>query len=206
MNLKKILPELQKVLAEKGLSEPNELQQESWSSIKSGADCVLIAPEGSGKTTTLALHLIQKLRSAEGESTRALLIVKDKDNVSQTVNLLSELAQYTNLRIRGVHEKGDIDYDKNQISLGLDLLVGTTVKINELFASAGFNLTTIRLIAIDDADEIFKSRQEAIVNRLAESVSRSQYLFACSYPTERLEIMADKIMTEPVFFELGEDE
>lgn len=206
MNLKKINPNLQKALQDQSLDEANDLQEHSWSSIKSGADCVLISPKGSGKTTTLAINVIQKMSKAEGESTRALVFVEDKEAVLKTVNLFQQLAQYTNLRIFGVHEKGDIDYDKNHISLGLDILIGTPVKINELFSGAGFNLNTVRLMAVDDADILFKNRQDSIVQRLMESAAKTQLLFFAAAATERIEIMADKLMIEPLFFEPDDED
>jgi ATP-dependent RNA helicase RhlE len=55
MKLKKINEVLQNALIESGLTEANELQQETFSTIKSGADCLIVAPKGSGKTTTIVL-------------------------------------------------------------------------------------------------------------------------------------------------------
>ena len=52
MKLKKINEKLQDALIENGLTEANALQQETFSTIKSGADCLIVSPEGSGKTTT----------------------------------------------------------------------------------------------------------------------------------------------------------
>ena len=47
MNLKKINPNLQEALIENSLTAANEMQEETFSAIKSGADCIVIAPEGS---------------------------------------------------------------------------------------------------------------------------------------------------------------
>lgn len=205
MQLKKINPNLQKALAENGLNDAFELIADTWSTIKSGADCVVASPKQTGKSTLLILNAIQKLQKAEGESTRALILTEDKESVLEMISVFQQYAQYTNLRILGTHDKGDIDYDKNQISLGVDILVGTPTKINALFASAGFNLTTVKFVGIDDADVLFKLRHDAIILRLAESIAKTQYVFTCSEITERVEILADKIMTEPLFFEPGDD-
>jgi hypothetical protein len=42
---------------------------------------------------------------------------------------------------------------------------------------------------------------DAIILRLSLSVEKTQRLFFCSTITERVEVLADKIMIEPVFFE-----
>ncbi|HNP33143.1 MAG TPA: DEAD/DEAH box helicase [Flavobacterium sp.] len=202
MNLKKINPNLQKALVENGLTEANEMQQETFSTIKSGADVVIQSSEGNGKTTTIVLNVIQKLEKSVGESTRALIIVENKEKVIEMEELFLKYGAYTDLSILGVHDKGDIDYDKNVVSMGLDILIGTPNKINAMFSSAGFNSNTIKLMVVDDADVLFRNRMDAIVHRLSNSIEKTQYLFFCSQITERVESLADKIMIEPLFFEI----
>jgi hypothetical protein len=74
MKLKKINEELQQALIENGLTE-NAMQ--TFSTLKSGSDCIIIA-KGSGKSTTIVLNVIQRLAGATEESPRALIIVEDK--------------------------------------------------------------------------------------------------------------------------------
>lgn len=205
MNLKKINPNLQKALIENSLTEANEMQQETFSTIKSGADAVVQSPKVSGKTTTIILNVIQRMEKAVGESTRALVIVEDKEKVLQMVELFKTFANYTDLRVFGVHDKGDIDFDKNQISLGCDILIGTPNKINAMFSSAGFNMNTIKMFVVDDADVLFRNRMDAVILRLSNSIEKTQRLFFCSQITERVEVLADKIMIEPLFFEMEEE-
>lgn len=206
MNLKKINPNLQKALIENGLTEANEMQQQTFSTIKSGADAVIQSPGGTGKTTTIVLNVIQKLEKTLDESTRALIIVENKEKVLEMEELFLKYGAYTDLSILGVHDKGDIDYDKNVVSMGLDILIGTPNKINAMFSSAGFNSNTIKLMIVDDAEVLFRSRMDAVVLRLSNSIEKTQRLFFCSQITERVESLADKIMIEPVFFEMEEED
>lgn len=201
MNLKKINPNLQQALLENGLIEANELQSNTFSTIKSGADCVIISPPGSGKSTAVILNVIQKLQKPEGESTRALVFVENKERMLEMEEAFRLFAKYTELRVYATSDKSDIDIDKNQISLGVDVLIGTPIKINALFSGAGFNMNTVKMLIVDDADVIFRNRHDAIVQRLSESVVKTQRIFTTSEITEKLEIMADKILIEPVWFE-----
>jgi len=205
MNLKKINPNLQKALIENGLTEANEMQQQTFSTIKSGADAVIQSAGGTGKTTTIVLNVIQKLEKTLDESTRALIIVENKEKVLEMEELFLKYGTYTDLSILGVHDKGDIDYDKNVVSMGLDILIGTPNKINAMFSSAGFNSNTIKLMVVDDAEVLFRSRMDAVVLRLSNSIEKKQRLFFCSQITERVESLADKVMIEPLFFEMEEE-
>lgn len=205
MNLKKINPNLQKALIENGLTEANEMQQETFSTIKSGSDVVIQSLEGTGKTTTIVINVLQKLEKTLGESTRALIIVENKEKVLEMEELFLKYGTYTDLSILGVHDKGDIDYDKNVISMGLDVLIGTPTRINAMFSSAGFNINTIKMLIVDDADVLFRNRMDAVILRLSSSVEKTQRLFFCSQITERVEVLAEKIMIEPLFFKMEEE-
>lgn len=201
MKLKKINENLQKALIENSLTDANDMQKETFSTIKSGADAVIQSDFGTGKTTTIVINVIQKLEKTKDESTRALIMVENKEKVLEMENLFLKFGNYHDLSILGVHDKGDIDYDKNVISLGLDILIGTPNRINALFSSAGFNINTVKIFIVDDAELLFKNRFDAVVQRLCSSVEKTQKIFFCNTITERVETLAEKIMIEPVFFE-----
>lgn len=200
MQLKKINPNLQQALIECGITEPREVQADCWSTLKSGADAVVIMPEGEGKSTAITYTVIQKLEKAVGESTRALVIVKDKEEVLEMVEMFEKFGKYTDLRVIGVNDKTDIDEEKNVISVGMDVLIGTPNKINAMFSSAGFNMNTVKIFVIDDANEIFKLRHEPTIQRLSMSVEKTQRLFFSNELTERVEVLAEKIMLDPFLF------
>ena len=112
MQLKKINPLLQQALVENNLTEANEMQFETFSTIKSGVDAVIQSPKGFGKSTTIVLNVLQRLEKQVGESTRALVFVQDKEQVLEMVELFKKLGNYMDIRVIGAHDKGDIDYDK----------------------------------------------------------------------------------------------
>ena len=208
MKLKKINENLQENLIENGLTEANELQQETFSTLKSGADCLVIAPNGSGKTTTIVINVIQKLAGSNEESPRALIIVEDKTKVLEMVALFEKYGKNSGLEVYGVHDKGDTDYDKNYISTGIDVLVGTPNKLNDLFSSAGYNVNRLRMFILDDADPILKLRHEIKIMRISNSIAKTQRIIFADTLTERIEILADKMLVEPFEFDFeeGEDE
>ena len=206
MKLKKINEALQNALIESGLTEANELQQETFSTIKSGADCLIVAPKGSGKTTTIVLNVIQQLAGKQEESPRALIIVEDKAKVLEMEALFEEYGKYDPLEVYGVHDKGDTDYDKNYISTGIDVLIGTPNKLNDMFSTAGYNVNRLKLFILDDADPILKLRKEKKIMRISNSIAKTQRIIFTEQYTERVAILADKMLLEPFEFDFEEDE
>ncbi|MBO9584210.1 MAG: DEAD/DEAH box helicase [Flavobacterium sp.] len=205
MKLKKINERLQDALIENGLTEANALQMETFSTIKSGADCVIISPKGSGKTTTIVLNVIQQLAGKTEESPRALIFVEDKAKVLEMVELFNKYAKYTDLEIYGVNEKGDMDYDKNYVSTGIDVLIGTPTKLNDMFSTAGYNVNRLKMFIVDDADPILKLRHDPKITRISNSIAKVQRIIFSEALTERIEVLADKIMVEPYLFDMDED-
>ncbi len=202
MKLKKINEKLQQALIENGLAEANDLQQETFSTLKSGADCIIIAPKGSGKTTTIVLNVIQQLVCEGEESPRALIMVEDKAKVLEMETLFEELGKYTDLRVYGVHDKGDTEYDKNYISTGIDVLIGTPNKLSDMFTTAGYNVNRLKMFILDDADPILKLRHETKIMRISNSITRTQRIIFSEQMTDRIEILAEKMLVEPFLFEI----
>lgn len=204
MKLKKINEALQNALIEKGLTEANELQQETFSTIKSGADCLIVAPKGSGKSTTIVLNVIQQLAGKQEESPRALIIVEDKAKVLEMEALFEEYGKYDPLEVYGVHDKGDMDYDKNYISTGIDVLIGTPNKLSDMFSTAGYNVNRLKMFILDDADPILKLRHETKIMRISNSIAKTQRIIFTEQYTERVAILADKMLLEPFEFDFEE--
>lgn len=205
MKLKKINSKLQEALVENDLVEANALQQETFSLIKSGADCIIIAPEKSGKTTTIVLNVIQRLEKEFQESPRALIFVSNKDRLIEMKQMFEKFGNYTNLRVYGVHDKGDIDFDKNHISLGIDVLIGTPNRLNDLFSTAGFDVNQLKMFIVEDTDELLRLRFDTKIARIGENI-KTQRIFFSENDSERLETFADRVMIEPTWFDFYENE
>ena len=206
MKLKKINEALLEALIENGLTEANTMQKETFSTLKSGADCMIIAPKGSGKSTTIVLNVIQRLAGATEESPRALIIVEDKAKVLEMESLFEKYGKNSNLEVYGVHDKGDMEFDKNYISSGIDVLIGTPNKLSEMFTTAGFNVNRLKMFILDDADPILKLRHETKIMRISNSIIRTQRIIFSEQFTERIEVLAEKMLVEPFEFDFDEDE
>jgi ATP-dependent RNA helicase RhlE len=205
MKLKKINQALQEALIDSGLTEANPLQKETFSTIKSGSDAIIISPEGSGKSSTIVINVIQQLVCEGEESPRALIIVEDKAKVLEMEELFEKFGKFTNLRVYGVHDKGDMEYDKNYISTGIDVLIGTPNKLSDMFTTAGYNVNRLRMFILDDADPILKLRHETKIMRISNSIAKTQRIIFTDQLTERIEILAEKMLLEPYIFDFDEE-
>jgi superfamily II DNA/RNA helicase len=209
MKLKKINPILQANLINSGLVEPTVLQKTTFGKIKSGIDLVLIASPAEGKTTAMVIAVLQRLEKEKSEeiATQVLIVVKDKFEVERLQEAFQNLNRNMNLRIYGVHDYTDLDEDKNQISLGNDVLIGTAARLNEMFSSAGFDVNQLKMYIIDDVDIQLRNRLEPKLYRLSESIGKTQRLYMAANYIEQLDVFVDKTMSEDTeWFDFYEEE
>ena len=193
MNLKKLLPELVQGIVDEGYDvNPKPIQSESLPKIKSGADAFFIAPAESGKTTALAMGVIQQLKKAKGEAPRSLVLVKSKEDAFALEELFMKLGKHTNLRYFTVFDQGIIQYQKNMIYEGLDILIGTPKRINELMSLTGIPLSGVKLLVVDDAETFYPTRTHSVIYRLKEACPKAQFLIFANNWIENFELLADR--------------
>jgi superfamily II DNA/RNA helicase len=120
--------------------------------------------------------------------------------------LFEKYGRNAGLEVYGVHDKGDMEYDKNYISTGIDVLIGTPNKLGEMFTTAGYNVNRLKMFILDDADPNLKLRHETKIMRISNSINKVQRIIFSEEFTERVEILADKMLVEPFEFDFGEEE
>ena len=80
MPFKKLHPHIQDKLESLEITIPTPFQRISIPVIKSGANVFCTAKKDSGKTTTLILTILQKLKCEEvGTAPRAIILVENRD-------------------------------------------------------------------------------------------------------------------------------
>ena len=71
------------------------------------------------------IGIIQQLKEAFEEAPRAIVIASTKEKAFEMEELFKLLGSHTNLRTFTVFDKGIIQYQKDMIYEGLDILFGT---------------------------------------------------------------------------------
>ncbi|HUH25998.1 MAG TPA: DEAD/DEAH box helicase [Flavobacterium sp.] len=206
MNLKKINTNLQKALIENGLTEPSKVLKEAFGTIKSGNDVVIIADDATEREDIIVISVIQRLEKAFIESPRALIVVQDREEALRMQEKFESFGKHSDLRIFITHERTDLDEDKNLISLGIDVLIGTPERLNMMFSVAGYDVNQLKMYVISDLDELLRLRFDTRLARLSEGIGKTQRLYTSHQETERLELFVDKTMLDSYWFSSDEEE
>jgi len=182
MAFKKLIQPLKDTLKIKGFEEPLTLQKQILSKIKGGASLFVVASDGSGKTTSIIISVIQKLKYALEDAPRALIFVKDKQAALNLELEFNAFKRGTDLRVYCAYEEHNIDVQRDDIYEGTDIVIATPKRLNKLFYLNGINLNKLQICIVEDADFLFRNNNLAEVTRTPESIGKCQYLvFASKY-------------------------
>lgn len=188
MPFKKLNPHILETLAELEIVEPTPLQEKVIPVIKSGANVYCTAPKDSGKTTTLILTTLQKLKcKAIGNAPRAVVLVEDKEHALELYDLFLTYTRYTSLRVYVGHEHLHVDVQKSEIFMGIDILISTPKSMNTLFLLNGVPISQLKIFSIDDAKFLVKKSAFAAIMSITQSIQKCQYVIYSEKMSPKLE-------------------
>ena len=177
MPFKKLHPHLKDVLENLEISVPTALEKASIPVIKSGANVFCIAPENSGKTTTLLLTTLNKLKcEAAGIAPRAVVLVGNNDKALQLYDTFINYTRRTSLRVYVADEKQHIDLLKSEIFEGVDILISTPKIMNKLLLLEGLNTTQLKIFNIEDADFLTRNTSTSDLMLITQSIHKCQFV------------------------------
>lgn len=195
MSFKKLHPHLFERLAGLNIENPTPFQKASIPVIKSGANTFCIAPKESGKTTSLILTTLQKLKcEARGNAPRAVVIVENKEKVLELFDAFRVYAKYSSVRVYASYEQLHIDVQKSEIYMGIDVLITTPKTLQNLFLTNGVSVADIKLCCIEDAGFLIQQREFTRVITTSESLSKCQYVVFAEKLHPKLKRLEDYFM------------
>lgn len=176
MSFKKIIEPLKDNLKNNGITKPNPLQTEILSKIKGGKSLFVIAPKNAGKTTSIVISVINKLKNEFEDAPRALIFVKDKQACLDLAEIFNTYKRGTDLRVYCAYEEHNLELQREELYLGTDIVIATPKRLNRIFYLNGINLNKLQMCIVEDAEFLFRNNNLAEVTRTPESIGRCQYL------------------------------
>ncbi len=207
MKLKKLLPELVSGIINTGFDkEPRQIQTDSIPKIKSGADLIMISPKGTGKTSALVIGTLQLLKKPFEEAPRAIIITSSKEKSYEIEEQLALLGKECKLRTFVAFDRGIIQYQKDEIYDGLDVLICTPKRLTELVNIYGIPMTKVSLIIMDDADTLITNRYHSIIYRIGDGVKKAQILIAADKWHSKFDDLSERLLKNPIICEQTKEE
>jgi len=177
MPFKKLHPHLKERLASQEITLPTPFQSASIPVIKSGANVYCIAPKDSGKTTTMILTTLHKLKCEEvGNAPRAIVLVENREKALETYAAFLKYIRFTAMRVYFADEKLHVDLLKSEIFEGIDILIATPQTIRKLSSLNGINSTQLKIFSIDDATFLVENSAYTSLMSITQSITKCQFV------------------------------
>jgi superfamily II DNA/RNA helicase len=185
-------------LEAKGITHPFPIQAMTLPMALSGADLIGQARTGTGKTLAFGLPLLQRIDPTV-RRTQALIVVPTRE---LCVQVHEDLTIGAALGIRSIAVYGGTPYEEQTEALqtGVHVVVGTPGRLLDHLNRGTLDLSEVRALVLDEADEMLDMGFLPDVERLIEGcpTDRHTMLFSATMPTAIVR-MARRYMISPTF-------
>jgi len=177
MPFKKLHSDIQEKLEYLKIVTPTPFQSKSIPVIKSGSNVYCTAAKDSGKTTTLILTTLQKLKyEAVGNLPRAIVLVENKEKALELYDTFLTYTRNSSLRVYVGYEQLHLDVQKSEIFEGIDILISTPTTMNKLFLSNGVSTSQLTIFSVDDAEFLFQNNAYNAIMSITQSIDKCQFV------------------------------
>lgn len=192
-----VRPETVASLAEKGITHPFRIQQLSLPLALDGHDVIGQAKTGTGKTLAFGIPLLEKLDGG-ATSPQALVIVPTRELCMQVAEDIAEAGKQAGARVLAIYGGKAYEPQVDALKKGVDVVVGTPGRLIDLQKQRILNLSQVKSLVLDEADEMLDMGFLPDVEKLVSMVPpvRQTMLFSATMPGQILNL-ARRYMTQP---------
>ncbi|WP_424464754.1 DEAD/DEAH box helicase [Pseudoclavibacter helvolus] len=187
-----------KVLSDVGYETPSAIQAATIPTLLEGRDVVGLAQTGTGKTAAFALPILSQL-DVDQKTPQALVLAPTRELALQVCEAFEKYAA----RMRGVHVLpiyGGQGYGVQLSALrrGVHIVVGTPGRIMDHLSKGTLDLSELKFLVLDEADEMLKMGfAEDVETILADTPDTKQVaLFSATMPSQ-IRRISKKYLNEP---------
>jgi len=161
-------------IADAGYTEPTDVQLKTIPPIMNGQDVMGIAQTGTGKTAAYVLPIIMRLKYAQDESPRALIVAPTRELAIQIDENVRAFAKYTDLRIVALYGGLGPKTQIEQVNKGVDIIVATPGRFMDIYLAGHIVTKQLQVLVLDEADKMMDMGFMPQINRILEVVPRKR--------------------------------
>ena len=157
-----------------GYTAPTPIQKKAIPIALAGHDLLGIAQTGTGKTAAFVLPILMKLKYAQGDHARALILAPTRELVMQIEGNARELARYTDLRIVSLYGGLGPKQQIEAIEKGVDIIVSTPQRFLDIYLKGIIHTKLIKTMVLDEADKMMDMGFMPQIKNVLEVVPRKR--------------------------------
>ena len=140
-----------------GFEKPSKIQQKGIVPIAKGYDLLAQAQSGTGKTGTFTIGSLVRVDPAV-KAVQFLCLAPTRELAQQIEIVASALGSFLGIKTYAAMGKTPVRDDIRCLDRGVHFLIGTPGRIYDLMNRRAFSTDNIKVIIIDEADQMLEDR------------------------------------------------
>lgn len=194
--------EILEAIEKLGYKEPSEVQEKVIPLILKSKDVMAKSQTGSGKTAAFAIPISEKIELEENKP-QVLVLAPTRELAYQIKEDFTNIGRFKRLRCAAIFGKQPVSVQLNVLKQRVHVVVGTPGRTFDLIERGALDVSKIKYLVIDEADEMlnmgFIDQVKDIIKKLPKK--KLTLLFSATLPEEILEL-SSTYMREPINIEI----
>jgi len=181
-----------------GFQNPSPIQQAAIPELLLGRDLVGQAQTGTGKTAAFSLPLLHRL-DPQQRTPQVLVLAPTRELAIQVADAINSYAAHLNrVRVAAIYGGSDFREQIQQLRRGVQIVVGTPGRVMDHMRQGTLDLSGLRTLVLDEADEMLRMGFIDDVEWVLEQLptERQVVLFSATMPRE-IRQLSHRYLREP---------
>ncbi|KQV77358.1 cold-shock protein [Nocardioides sp. Root122] len=194
-----LAPEVLKALADVGYETPSQIQALTIPPLLEGRHVVGLAQTGTGKTAAFALPILSQLDMSQ-KTPQALVLAPTRELALQVSEAFEKYAAHMKgVRVLPIYGGQGYGVQLSALRRGVHVVVGTPGRIMDHLEKGTLDLSELRFLVLDEADEMLKMGFAEDVETILADTPDSKHvaLFSATMPAQ-IRRISKKYLADPV--------
>jgi ATP-dependent RNA helicase DeaD len=182
-------PDILKSLDIMGFDHPTKVQAKAIPLLLDNKDLIIKSQTGSGKTAAFGIPICHHMHWDENKP-QAMVITPTRELAVQVAEELFNIGRFKRLKVVSLYGKAPFHLQQKQLKQKTHIVVGTPGRIADHLAQGTLDVSDLRYLVIDEADEMFTmgfiDQIQAILEILPSS--RVTTLLSATFPEHILRL------------------
>ncbi|KZZ43944.1 RNA helicase [Thalassolituus sp. HI0120] len=186
-------------LEELGYEEPSPIQASSIPTLLEGRDVLGMAQTGTGKTAAFSLPILARTQP-DLNAPQVLVLAPTRELAQQVAEAVKSYSKYLpGINVSAIYGGTDYGSQLRELKRGPQWVVGTPGRVMDHLRRGTLNLSDIKAVVLDEADEMLRMGFIDDVNWILDQAPKQRQvaLFSATMPRE-IQAVAEKHLTDPV--------
>ena len=198
-----LAPSIVDDIAGQGLTEPTPIQRDAIPAILAGGDLIGLAQTGTGKTAAYLLPLLHMLldkrKAKDVRRTSVLILAPTRELAYQISDSIKAFSGSFKVRYLTICGGERYDFQIRALNKGVDIIVATPGRFEDLQARGKVNLADIEHFVLDEGDQMIDLGFYPAIKRIFETLpSACQTVFFSATMPAEMKSLAESFLDNPV--------